>query len=295
MRYAKPPLTYDKQLELLVGRGLSCPDRDRALQWLKRIGYYRLSAYFIPFRQAGADRFRDGTSINDVIDLYKFDGGLRLLTMQAVDRIEIGIRAVITYHLAHDLGSFGYADAANFAKGYNHADLMRALDREEKKTSEVFVGHFRSKYTSEPVLPVWMATELMTFGALSKMYANIRTSLRKKIAKEFKLQEPVFTSWVHTVVAIRNTCAHHSRLWNRELAIKPELPKEWMADGISNQRYYAIALVLRTLLAEISPHSRWKERLKAHFNEHPKVDLPAMRFPAGWQAETDWSLETPPK
>ena len=110
MRYAKPPLTYDKQLEVLVDRGLNCPDQDRALQWLKRIGYYRLSAYFIPFWQVGADRFRDGISINDFIDPYKFDGGLRLLTMQAVDRIEIGTRAVITYHLAHDLGPFGYAD-----------------------------------------------------------------------------------------------------------------------------------------------------------------------------------------
>jgi abortive infection bacteriophage resistance protein len=154
MRYGNPPLLYDDQLTLLVSRGLVCPDTDRALQCLKRIGYYRLSAYFIPFREAGTDHFRSGTTLDQVVDLYKFDGGLRLLTLQAIDRIEVGIRAAITYHLAHELGSFGYADAANFDRQYDHAGLMRGLQREEQKTSEVFVRHYRVKYTSESVLPV---------------------------------------------------------------------------------------------------------------------------------------------
>lgn len=211
MKYGKPPLLYADQLNLLISRGLACPDSGRALEWLKRIGYYRLSAYFIPFRQPQTDQFRAGTSLDDVVELYKFDGGLRLLTMQALDRIEVAVRAAITYHLAHDLGTFGYADRANFDAGYNHAGLMNTLQREEQKTGEVFVRHYRTKYTSEPVLPVWMATELLSFGALSKMFANLRTSGRKKTAKAFAQPEPVFTSWLHALVATRNICAHHSR------------------------------------------------------------------------------------
>jgi abortive infection bacteriophage resistance protein len=57
----------------------------------------------------------------------------------------VAIRAVITYHLAHDLGTFGYADPANFNIGSNHAGLMGTLQREEQKTSEVFVRHYRTK------------------------------------------------------------------------------------------------------------------------------------------------------
>jgi abortive infection bacteriophage resistance protein len=242
MKYGKPPLLYAD----------------------------RLSAYFLPFRQPQTDQFEAGTALDDVVALYKFDGGLRLLTMQAIDRIEVAIRAAITYHLAHDLGTFGYADPANFNTRYNHAGLMATLQREEQKTSEVFVRHYRIKYTSEPILPVWMATELLSFGALSKMFANLRTSLRKKIAKVFHQPEPVFTSWLHALVATRNVCAHHSRLWNRELAVKPILPRTWTAVGISNRRFYAMALILQTLLKETSPQSRWPERLKTHFNEYPQ-------------------------
>jgi len=105
---------------------------------------------------------------------------LRRLVREALDRIEISVRAVITYEIGKDLGVFGYADRANFAAAFNHADFMKILRREEGRSTEVFIGHYRTKYTSETDLPVWMATELISFGALSKMYEHLRTSLRKK-------------------------------------------------------------------------------------------------------------------
>jgi abortive infection bacteriophage resistance protein len=114
MLYGKPALSYQQQVTLLTNRGLDCCDQDRTVEWLQRIGYYRLSAYFIPFRITGTDDFRAGTRIDQIIDLYKFDCGLRLLVLQALDRIEVGVRAIITYHLSHELGAFGYTDPANF-------------------------------------------------------------------------------------------------------------------------------------------------------------------------------------
>jgi len=288
MKYSKPPLLYTDQLALLIRRNLTCDDHPRAIEWLQRIGYYRLSAYFIPFRETRTDTFRAGVTLDDIIALYKFDGGLRLITMQAMDRIEVAVRAVITYQLAHMLGPFGYADPANFDPAFNHVGLMRLILKEEKRSSETFVEHYRTKYTSETHLPVWMATELISFGSLSQMYANLRAKLRKQIAREFKLPAPVFLSWLHALTAIRNTCAHHSRLWNKELAVKPELPNAWKAQGIDNRRFYIIALIVQTLLAEVSPGSQWKERLKAHFNAYPDVDLAQMHFPADWQNRSPW-------
>ena len=241
MKYAKPHLPYEDQVNLLISRGLACPDRSRALLWLKRVGYYRLSAYFLPFKNAGTDSFRPGTTFDQILDLYEFDSNLRLLVLEALDSIEVCARAVITYHLAKELGVFGYADSANFAGSYNHAEFMKILKREEGRSSEVFIGHYRRKYTLETELPVWMATELITFGALSKMYEHLRTSLRKRIAREFNLPQSVFVSWLHSLTAVRNVCAHHSRLWNRELAVKPELP------SIGNQAAYPTSAFISSL------------------------------------------------
>ena len=82
-----------------------------------------------------SDRFKPGTTLDQIVDLYKFDGNLRLLVMQAMDRIEIAVRGVVTYHLAHELGVFGYTDPVNFHPGYDHADLMRKLATEERRSS----------------------------------------------------------------------------------------------------------------------------------------------------------------
>ena len=114
MHYTKPALTYEAQLALLEERGLNVPNRDRALRWLRVIGYYRLTAYCLPFKIPQEDRFQPGATFEQVTDLYKFDAQLRLLVMQAIDRIEIAIRAAVTYRFAHTLGPFGYADASNF-------------------------------------------------------------------------------------------------------------------------------------------------------------------------------------
>lgn len=289
MNYTKPALTYADQLKLLSSRKLDCGDPERALEWLQRIGYYRLSAYFIPFRDPATHDFRPYVKLDHIIELYKFDGGLRLLTLQAMDRIEVAIRAVITYELAHALGPFGYADPTNFDPTFDHLAFIRMVNREENRSSETFVGHYRTKYTSEPYLPVWMATELISFGSISRVYANLRLKLRKRIARRFNQPAPVFLSWLHALTAIRNVCAHHSRLWNKELAVKPELPDPWKARGIDNRRYFIIALIIQTMLLEISPQSHWKERLKKHFNDYPNVDLAHMHFRPDWDKEAPWT------
>lgn len=82
MRYSKPALSFDEQLDLLRRRGLTVRDPVRALRWLQSVNYYRLSAYFLPFK--GGERFRPGTDFNDIAGLYIFDRKLRLLVLDAM-------------------------------------------------------------------------------------------------------------------------------------------------------------------------------------------------------------------
>ncbi len=289
MHYAKPALRYDEQAALLESRGLMISDPERALRLLKRIGYYRLSAYFIPFKITDTDRFVVGADFGQIIDLYKFDCRLRLQFMHAMDKVEVGIRALITYELAHQLGPFGYADPSNFAATYEHKQFMELLSREEKRGGEVFIKHYRTKYTSEKYLPVWMVTELISFGTLSKMTEHLRTSFRKHLAKELGLVEPVFVSWLHTIAYVRNVCAHHNRLWNRELSVRPMLPDQWTSMGISNDRVYCIALMIHRLLKVVAPTSTWKGQLKKTLESLPSLDMNAMKFPERWDSLEVWN------
>ena len=43
--------SYTQQLQLLESRGMIVTDNAKALNYLERVGYYRLSGYWYPFRQ----------------------------------------------------------------------------------------------------------------------------------------------------------------------------------------------------------------------------------------------------
>src|SRR3981081_4569524 len=102
-KYSKPALNVHEQLAKLKGRGMIVGDEAQAIHWLKTISYYRLSAYFHPFKKSG-DVYEPGTHFGDVQILYSFDRKLRLLLMDAIERIEIALRAAVIYSISATFG-----------------------------------------------------------------------------------------------------------------------------------------------------------------------------------------------
>ena len=174
MKIPKPAKTFEEQLAILKARGLAIPSDDEALRWLKRVNYYRLSAYFLPtFKEAvPSESFASGSTFDRIVDLYVFDCRLRNLFMQAMERIEVSVRTAITYELAHAYGPFAHTDPNTFSSWFLQPmkfgekppfdELMDNIVKEEKRTKEVFIKAYRQKYTGEKHLPRWMATELMS-------------------------------------------------------------------------------------------------------------------------------------
>lgn len=289
MRYLKPALNFDQQLDLLRQRGLTVRDPARASRWLRSVSYYRLSAYFLPFKDG--DRFRPESDFNDIAGLYIFDRKLRLLVLDAIERIEVAIRTSVTYEIGHAYGAFGHTDPANFASEFNHPRFLSELWDEEQRAKEAFALHFRKQYAEEPHLPVWMATELLSFGTVSKLYQSLTPKLRQRIAAPYNVDAQFLASWLHTLTYTQNVCAHHKRLWNRQLAIKPRFPsrsRTWPHQVPDNGRLYAVLVVLRHMMMVNSPNSKWVGRLHELLIAHPTVPQAAMGFPNGWQKLTTW-------
>lgn len=91
------------------------------------------------------------------------------------------------------------------------------------RSQEDFISHFKVNYDGFPRLPVWMATEVMSFGVLSKLFNALKNEDKREIAKIYHLHPKTLADWLHVLTYIRNICAHHSRLWNKKLAIRPNL------------------------------------------------------------------------
>ena len=158
MKYTKKPLSCKEQIELLVSRNLSIPNKVQAEKILSRISYYRLSAYFLPF-QKNKDIFNSGVSFDDIKNLYTFDHKFRMLIFEALKIIEIAVRTNITYHFSHKYGVFSYNEKNNFSEYFNGFELwFKKIEEEANRSNEDFVKHFKTKYTEEKHLPIWMIT-----------------------------------------------------------------------------------------------------------------------------------------
>ena len=97
--YDKTPYKNGDLLSQLENRGLNVGDLGRAKKYLEFIGYYRLSAYFLPY-QNSKDHFKDDVKFNDILTLYIFDRKLKLILMDAIERIEVAIRSAIMNYMS---------------------------------------------------------------------------------------------------------------------------------------------------------------------------------------------------
>lgn len=93
----KPFKTYDEQISLLKSRGLIISDDDKAREILKRMNYYRLSAYSLTLRKD--DVFYPGVSIEDIVALYDFDAKLRSIIFEYSSKVETTLREIGRAHV----------------------------------------------------------------------------------------------------------------------------------------------------------------------------------------------------
>ncbi len=314
-QYQKQYLSLPEQRQLLETRGMQITDAPKAEECLQRVGYYRLSAYWYPFRKFNDDRsarldeFSDDVNFWTVFDLYIFDKKLRLLFLDALERLEVALRTDVALLLGK-YGAWGYRDPTNFDGTFArqidkqsglvpHLDWLTRFDDKAHMSKEEFAKHFRKKYRGDP-FPIWIAVELLDFGPLSHLVAGMKTADQRALADRYAIPRPeLLESWVRTLSFVRNVCAHHARLWNKPLKDYPKMPKSGempafdhlIAVQDSVGRLYAAACMLRHFLQCINPSSSWAERLAAHldtFPDNPHLTLRAAGFPEDWKTQALW-------
>ena len=292
--FSKPFLPVSAQLALLKKRGMKFANETKALHLLENISYHRFSAYWYPLLANKQDFvFRTEVTFETAFALYKFDRELRNLMNSELEKIEVAVRTKMAYVLSLANGVFWIDNQALFANPTIYQDTLNKINEELTRNDDEIILSFKSKY-SNTYPPSYMLLEITSFGTLLRLYNNLRPGKQKKdIATAFGLPDAVFASWLHTVVSIRNVCAHHERLWNRKLRIQPLFPRRtqhtWLANKtVSNNRlYYALSMLIY-LLNTVNPKHTFKQKLENLFAKYTNVDRAAMGFPANWQSEPLW-------
>jgi abortive infection bacteriophage resistance protein len=296
--FEKVPQTSEQQIELLRSRGLIVANEDIAKHYLDHIGYYRLSAYMRPLQIEGdkSHRFISEKTFEDIVYLYDFDRNLRLLTANAIEKIEISIKSTVCNTICLTGDATWYAKPEIFGEARNHRKILGeilgaiefGLPSEQIKNQSI--EHYYKTYDYPFYPPAWMVFETLSFGTVERLFMHLKESYKNDISKKYNLHSPVMWSWLQSLNYTRNLCAHHQRLWNRTFTIKPKQPDKKLQGELSpNNKFYAQAVVMQFLMREISPDTKWADRLLSLLKEYPEINVAQMGFPTNWTEREIWN------
>lgn len=226
--FEKLPFTIQEQIERLQTRGLTITPEDKAVHYLSHISYYRLGEYWYSMQSDKVNHiFKENSKFKDVIALYQFDGELKILLFDIIEKIEISLRTKLIYHLSHEFNPWWFQNFDLFIDSKALVKTLSSLEEELERSKEITIkNHFKNHKDDLRFPPAWKSLEQTSFGSLSKLYGNLKNTVHSKdvIAKEFGVVNHTFLpSWLQSIAQIRNYCAHHSRLWNKNLPGNPKL------------------------------------------------------------------------
>ena len=163
------------------------------------------------------------------------------------------------------------------------------------RSREDFILHNKNK-TGLP-LAIWIACEVWDFGATYTLFKHMKQADQDKISARYSINNGrTFSSWLETFNYIRNVCAHHNRLWNRNITKKPKLPSShelpWITsfldkNGNASSRCFLELMMLAHLLKTINPNSSWSERVVGHLKSFPELNPVGLNL-AGMGAPKNW-------
>lgn len=296
-KYIKKALSIEQQLQFLAKQGLIIEDYEKASQVLSVISYYRFSGYLLPFKTPhnhdSVRSFKGEVTFDQVWQLYQFDRELRLLVIDAIEKIEVAFRTAITNVTSVAFSPFWYTDNSIYKNDLFFSVVAQNVEQIINDKRELFIKHYYDNYTEPLYPPIWMIMETLSFGVCVKMFRGIKDlGIRQKICATFQQHPTIMESWLQTLTYIRNICAHHSRLWNRWLVYAPIIPKnEAKKEDLEKQsrRFIVVAYIIHQLLEKIAPQSLWKGRLFALLEDYENfVKVQSMGFKIEWRSDSFW-------
>ena len=261
---------------------------------LSHVNFYRMRGYWEPFIDGtipgNRHRFQAGTTFDDVVERYNFDRQLRALLLDAFNHIEVSVRTRWTYHLAYSQGggSSAHLNPSLFSKAYhdNLLSLHNSYRRHGQRTHRYdFVN-----------CPIWAIVEAMSFRQLSEWLRDTIAQVRQQVARTYGLDERILLPLLRHLVPIRNICAHHERLWDRDFITKLTVPRRLGSysqpgtffNPVDTGKIYNALVMIAHLTQVITGNSDWAQNLVALMNRYGNVPQNQMGFVSGWRNFGIW-------
>lgn len=294
MQYPKQPLSLQQILDKLSDSGMTIDNPSAAEAAIQSIGFYRLRGYYYYQYDKTTKRFTSDIKFSDLLARYSFDHELSHLIFNMTSQIEVALRARLVCSLLLLNDPLALGDPSNFSDKKMFWQNFQSLCSEIARSNDVFIKHHFDNH--EGMIPIWAAVEVMSFGTLSKTIKNLASKtvvlslagFYRFVNSHGQIVNPskdMLTSWIQSVVNVRNLCAHNSRLYNRSLTITPQILN---ADQPSVKPKYTGIYEAILAMKYLSPSPDiWKHfsedlcRLLSDYSSY--IELSRLNFPTDWQ------------
>ena len=274
------------------------PDLTEAERFLSNVNYYRFRGYLEPFVDRTTDNtlrpFQAGATFDAVVERHNFDTRLRALLLEAFNYIEVSIRTQWTYHLAYSQkgGQYSHLDSSLFSE--KHGDNLMHLHKDYQQHGKE-LHHYEFIHC-----PIWAISEVMSLGQLHRWHSDTILEVRKLIAGHYRLHYRVVRSLLRQLITVRNFCAHHELLWDREFITKFSLPTRMgtfpspatFFNEAETGKLYNTLVMIAYLTIVITGNTDWPRNLVALMNQYPNVPQSRMGFIENWQTLEIWQERT---
>lgn len=324
--YVKPPLAPAQLIAKLKGQGLIVADEIQATKILERVSYFRFRGYLFPYLDLAAvppgqpRQFRHGARFEQVLEMYRFDDGLRKLVFNIVPEIEVAVRTALGSTMSHVANhGFWYLQPKWFKSEKPPERVINSLGASFSASSERYANHYHDKYYNDHsgkykhFPPFWVISELSTLGQIKEIVGVLnenapnfppatlpKNTVLDKMARRFgSAHYREFANWINVLRDVRNVCAHHGRLWNRNLLaptgvvkkVTKPFPSPPSSASPKTNTIYAALVVMRVMCKAQSIPDGIKPRLQALFTDYPEAlnHLDAIGMPPDWANDTVWA------
>lgn len=295
-QYPKQILTIAQQVQSYIDAGMVITSRADVEKALKSVGFYRLRGYSFHLYDNAVKKYVSGTKFEDVLNLYQFDQELSALIFSMISKIEVALRVRLVESLLIHGEPLVLQDSSIFKEKKLYWKNVSTIASEIARSNDVFIKHNFDNHDGE--IPVWAAVEVLSFGTLSKIIKNLKTGIGSSYSilaanyqyksKKGNLVNPsqkMLTSWIQGVSALRNMCAHNSRIYNRTIHTTPEiLDADKVTPVPAHNGLYQILLAMKYLRSSNEKWTTFVDDLdKLIQNNIGVISLSAMNFPTDWK------------
>lgn len=266
----KPFRTYDELIDLMRGRGLEPGPNARFI--LEHEGYYPVVNGYKDLFLEGPDRFKNGSTLDEVYALFVMDRRLKSAMFRYMALCEGTLKTVSTYVFCsrHEDDNEAYLDTACYARrgqraatarGITH-EMARAigkLENEPPKFRKEYLEHYKRTHDN---VPLWVTMNCLSLTQAFKFYYAQDESTRFAIAQEFqrmhreahgktarRITHASLQDAFDHIKDFRNICAHDERLYSAKV------DKSWSTDFrrlLQDMRLVLTAAECESLLADIA-------------------------------------------